>query len=890
MKHSAFRKWCLLCFALLLALGSICGIAAEEQPAKTINDYWLTAVEMKAVYTEQPPSIDGTVEAGEWDHAYTLVYDPNDAEQKAFLEQYGVYKTNWPEGEKVTLRFLWDDGYLYILDSRVDRLVSYDTAVKADGTGALPWNKSEGANFGIQPLESLCLDDADGNIWQFYTSLADENAEPNGSVILRMCYPAVSTKRYTDIPEQTKVAAKLTEDGWQMELAIPWSGFQKDLPCLRPTAGYKMGFRISIGNRLEDGTQYWGNYTDRHGDFALSKSNLDFGGYPVLALADKDGNVPTIDLTIPPTILPPDPGTDDPDTGESDTPAPGTKPEPETPTGEPTGETTRPAETPANGKTLNVPLVVVLSVLIIVALAGGVLAVLKLKQSRSRILAGILAVAVVVGCVIGIFATVRSAKEASKPSDSEQQTDETEENTDPDAPVSRVPSSLKFPGEEVRFLIREVVKSEFNADYTGSVIDNAVYKRNSDVEARLGIDLKYRVSDAAQENDYQVMIRTSMMSGGSAAYDIITAHAYFGAALAAEGLYYNLLSGDTNNYISPELSWYNQSFVDQTSVNGILHYIVGDITLTATDRIVVSFFNEDAMATYGLQDLNLYEVVQEGKWTLEYVKTLIADIYTDRTGDGQTPDDFYGLVFNAGSMCVDAMLMAVGIHITQKDADGEISLAFNSKYSAEAYKALYDFMYGSTGIFLGSPNNNCYYGEYTTYYSEQAFFDRNAMIAFGMLESAKIFATDPSLHYGILPLPKYSEAQKTYATTPQDGYSIVSIPHNIGDRLSIATATLEVMSECSWHDVRPVYYDLAYKVRYASSATTAQLFNDIIDNISYDFGTLYSGVLENITWKLRNQLAGTSGVTPSYNLGGIYRVWGGSIEEKLTDLLEKFSD
>lgn len=905
MKKRPQCRLVLLMLTLVLSAGVLFPASAEEpEAAKTIEDYWLTDVQIKAVYTEAGPSIDGSADEAEWQNAYTLTYDPNDETLQALLTQHGGLCTDdtkaWPEGNKATLRFLWDDEALYILDSRVDDYVYYEAPATAGGSSqALPWAKAEGAIFAIQPLESLCPTEADGDIWQFYTTLADDEAAPNGAIQLRMTYPSLSAKNYVDLPENVRCAASLTEDGWQMEIAIPWSCFEERFPVFKAEAGYQMSLRISIGNYLENGKMYFYSYTDAYKSFGLT--NADFGGYPVLALADADGNVPEYDMSIPSTVQPDDPGGNPSGEDTGDVTGTDTGEEP-VPTGEPAGEqTTAPTEpagtgdgsAPTEPQKPNTVLIVVLAIGMIGAVAAAVVVIVRLKKLVIRIVAGVLAAAILAGCTVGIVLSVKAGDGADNPSGTtppQQSTTGGSAGSEP-IPESKVPDDLMFPGEKVSVLLRENYKDEFDPEYTGALIDNEVFLRNEKVAERLGITLDF-VTNGASTTEYLGTVRTSIMGGPY--YDIITAYAYYGSALAAESLYYNLNIADPENYISTDLPWYNQSFVRECSYSDLLYFIVGDVTLTATDRAVVTFFNEDLFTDYhpdyanGI--LDLYDLVLDGGWTLEYVQELIKDVYDDIDRDGrQSGGDLYGMVFNNGSMCVDAMLMAVGIPITETTDDGNVEIVFQQTASVNAFQSLFDFIYESDGLYRGTPANNEYYGTSTNYFSDEVFYNGRTMLEFGLLESAKVFATDSTLHYGILPLPKLNAQQDSYATTPQDAYSIVSLPYNIGSRLGLATATLEVMSECSYTDVRPTYHELAYKVRYASSDTTGQLFDLIVDTIAYDFGSLYGASIENPLHKIRNLLSGYN-QTSSANLGSIYRVYGSTIEKKLEDLLTQFDE
>ena len=199
-------------------------------------------------------------------------------------------------------------------------------------------------------------------------------------------------------------------------------------------------------------------------------------------------------------------------------------------------------------------------------------------------------------------------------------------------------------------------------------------------------------------------------------------------------------------------------------------------------------------------------------------------------------------------------------------------------------------MYETSGVYLGttSKEGGTYYGANGFgYYSEQSFYEKRCVFSFGILYSAQGFAADTSLHYGILPLPKYDKSQE-YATTPQDSYTIVAIPQNVGDRLQIATATLETLSEASYVEVRPKYYDLAYKVRYASSEDTAKLFDTVIASMKFSFGGFYSNSIGNPAHTLRNRLVGSS-TEPNSNLTGVTNgVFTLALQMQIDKLIEKF--
>jgi len=486
-------------------------------------------------------------------------------------------------------------------------------------------------------------------------------------------------------------------------------------------------------------------------------------------------------------------------------------------------------------------------------------------------------------CLLLVLIMVMSVVSCAK--DEEVETSADTVDTVESGPVSKVPKDIDFEGAEVNFIMPLLCEPEFVIEDATAELDKAIVDRNLQTEERLGIKFNYIIRDENTAGAYQNIIRNMIMAG-EGGVDLIAGNAYYTATLASEGLFYDLNTEHEENYISSDIVWYNQSFVTNTAYKNKLYFAVGDVTLGATDRTPVIFFNEDELKTWQITD-DIYSKALDGEWTIEYMKTLIKNVYGELDNvDGRTKGDFYGLFFNGGSMCIDAMMSAVGISVTKFDNDGNIKMAWSDGTAADGFEAIYNLMYNTDGVYLGTVSDKTYYGETTNYYSEQAFFEKRSLFSFGMLNAAKTFALDPTLHYGILPLPKLNEDQE-YRTTPQDGFTVMALPNNLGSRLGLATATLETLSEYSYHTIRPVYYERSYKLRYASSENTAMLFETIIESISYNFGSFYSHPMGNPVTKLRDKLTGTGGA-PSSSLKSVTAMFTKPTENLLNKLLQEF--
>ena len=114
-----------------------------------------------------------------------------------------------------------------------------------------------------------------------------------------------------------------------------------------------------------------------------------------------------------------------------------------------------------------------------------------------------------------------------------------------------------------------------------------------------------------------------------------------------------------------------------------------------------------------------------------------------------------------------------------------------------------------------------------------------------------------------------------------------------GEDISVATAVLEALNEYSYRTVRPAYFDIAYKYRYASSAETSVLFDRIVENITYDFVLNNTNLMGNAYAIVRDSFIGSYGVTdgsyePVESLPTIWAKYGSGITTNFDNLIAKY--
>ncbi len=105
--------------------------------------------------------------------------------------------------------------------------------------------------------------------------------------------------------------------------------------------------------------------------------------------------------------------------------------------------------------------------------------------------------------------------------------------------------------------------------------------------------------------------------------------------------------------------------------------------------------------------------------------------------------------------------------------------------------------------------------------------------------------------YGILPVPKWDEAQENYITCMSFTYSLYCIPVDIDDeKAERAGAVLECLASKSYTTLSPAIFETALKVKYASDPDTAEMYDIVRAGASFDIGRVFNDSLGGKTYSM----------------------------------------
>ncbi len=412
---------------------------------------------------------------------------------------------------------------------------------------------------------------------------------------------------------------------------------------------------------------------------------------------------------------------------------------------------------------------------------------------------------------------------------------------------TNLPEDLRFDGKTINVISRgrDWCKDEVSVEaLNGDVINDAIYERNAAVEDRLGLTINNQLTSGNDQYEITEIVRTQVMAG-TEEYNLFANSTYSTIMYTGDNLFQDL---SNLKYLDLSQSYWSQGFNDAATIGDAQYFVSGPIALSMYRFIFATFFNKNMFDEMKIP--YLYEVVDSGKWTLEYQRQISSTIYEDLNGDGQRDDsDKYGFVSNHDMIGVDPYWSSCALPILKKTEDNYLAFAADIDRLSRAVDAINLLFWENDGAFPY---------EHLSSDSEQesiaAMFaqDQAAMVTLRLIQVEGADMRDMGSLYGIVPMPKLDEAQEEYYSYAHDQITSYGVPLTVtGDELEMVGAFLEVMACESVKTVTPAYYELALKTKYVSDEESVVMLDKIVDSFYIDPGILYTKKVDSFHQKLR---------------------------------------
>jgi len=445
--------------------------------------------------------------------------------------------------------------------------------------------------------------------------------------------------------------------------------------------------------------------------------------------------------------------------------------------------------------------------------------------------------------------------------------------------ADELPNDLDFGGETISWFVGDYCDAYWE-DYwadeqNGSIVNDKVYEARKHVEERLNCNIEMERFQFvwATVSDYTAAVQQFIMAGDDT-YDIIAGYTL--VPLIIEGNYFYDLA--ENQYIDVDKPWWNQSARELMPSDSIV-FLTGDGTLSLIKHSICMFFNQDQLDAFNI-DENLYDLVRDGKWTLDKLEEMITDRYGDLNGDSvRDVNDRYGLTFGDMNK-FRAMSAAMDVDMYTKN-DGGYELTFISKRTVDVFTKLQTLVTANENSWI--PGNNTQRDDniasFGGNYISKMFANGNALFSASLVGDAPSIYNTSTFTLGMIPFPKYDEAQSDYYTNVQR-FAHFYIPSTAKND-AVSGAVMEAWSSECYRNVMPAYFETTLKARYSTDSDMAEMFDLIRNNLKVEFGTVFG------SWGLTLSCETFKSVAdPNYNFASATASVKDSCEEGLAELVE----
>jgi len=420
-------------------------------------------------------------------------------------------------------------------------------------------------------------------------------------------------------------------------------------------------------------------------------------------------------------------------------------------------------------------------------------------------------------------------------------TDETMDETESETVEVDPFAGIDFGGKEIR-ISSSIDKSDAtnahhliagSGEMNGESVNDAVYKRNMDVEDLLNVSLHFIPSEW-NYNTGAPEIEKLVLSGDCGFEVVINDLIVFGT-IAPRGYLHSVADNQIMDFT--QSYWYGDAIHDLEIVEGCAYMMLGDLFTDSLASVHVLYYNKDIINDNYSSYNYIQDIVLEGSWTVDEMVRVSEETAVDLNGDGKMTcgDDLFGFTPRGFWGPMVPVLLGFDVEYLETTND-EIAYCFKNERSVKILEKLNElFWANSTNRDTGDLD------WFSAYESQQTVF-------VGYLRLSDLSRMrDIEFQVGLAPYPKLDNIQEKYVSSLHDssevGAIVVTTPLS---EMDFVSTVLEVMAREAGRTIIPVYYEEALKIKYANGVDDAAMIDLIHDSVSSPFAVTYNNVLSQI--------------------------------------------
>lgn len=358
-------------------------------------------------------------------------------------------------------------------------------------------------------------------------------------------------------------------------------------------------------------------------------------------------------------------------------------------------------------------------------------------------------------------------------------------------------------------------------EMTGEPLNDAILQRKNATMERLNIQIEEIGYEdrGTLRNDVSKTIRA-----GDDAYDIILTPLSDGInSLTTQNCLLDLV---TVPHLTLESERWNASIAENMRIDGKQYFTTGVTSVCHLYVPQTVLFNKELATNYGLPDL--YEVVLDGKWTVDNMNTYMEDVTVDLNGDGELKpqDDQYACIVEG--TFGNALYMAAGFQSVYPDANSNWAFHLTDANSI-------DFIEKCAGIFgdksrvYADPDS----ADQPLY--ESIFTEGRSLFVSASIRHATNFR-EMECDFGVLPIPVLHEGDKYLVSCNTWLPSGIGVPVTCQDPERTGLI-METMAAYSYDTILPAIVEKVLG-KTARDEESYQIMMMMYENTGFDFNTI----------------------------------------------------
>ncbi len=365
---------------------------------------------------------------------------------------------------------------------------------------------------------------------------------------------------------------------------------------------------------------------------------------------------------------------------------------------------------------------------------------------------------------------------------------------------------------------------------TSDVLNDAIYRRNLKMMAEYNFEL------AEQELDDVLGTINQQILADDNDFDIYMLALNNSRSIASDDYLVNWY--DVPN-IELDEPWWDQDMQRDLDIGDGLFFMNSDMVFTIYDCTRILYYCKGLAEDLKLEDTygKFYDIVNDGKWTVDIMHQLMSDASLDLDSDGAwTYKDSYGLMHNYSSL--NGLFVGQGQNFAVIEDNYPVLDIQNDRF-INVYENVVKLMQPTLHIDYSSLNYDGATGRtaiVTLFNNKQALFYEN-----GISAAAQYMRDVEDVDFGFLPFPKYDENQEKYYTTVTNTAPVLLIPKTIPeDRLEKAGFVMEALSRESRESVVPEYFETCFSKKFVRDEESYNMIVLTNESRVYDLGLIYN--------------------------------------------------